>query len=242
MSRPSRNRPPRLEPVRREPEPAPPPTAVQLLRRNRVAGPLRSPGPTELRHLVSGVASADRSVLLGLAPFEGCTVEEVRAVLLSRWGASPERPETDPELTLASTAEAADRLASMSCARARITFATSRPASLLPLLGHLARLARGVGAELAEEPDSPRFRCDGRAGRVLRWVGGVAVVSDGRSVLATDDRAAAEFQRLHAMRLRVGTLDLRIAAIVLARGARLLTRNRTDFRRVHGLNAEDWTI
>ena len=61
-------------------------------------------------------------------------------------------------------------------------------------------------------------------------------------VLDFDDRAAAEFQRLHAMRLRVGTLDLRIAAIVLARGARLLTRNRTDFRRVHGLNAEDWTI
>ena len=60
-------------------------------------------------------------------------------------------------------------------------------------------------------------------------------------MLDFDERAAVEFQRLYAMRLRVGTLDLRIAAIVLARGARLLTRNLADFRRVPGLNAEDWT-
>ena len=60
-------------------------------------------------------------------------------------------------------------------------------------------------------------------------------------VLDFDDRAAGEYQRLQVLRLRVGTLDLRIAAIVLARGARLLTRNLADFRRVPGLNAEDWT-
>ncbi len=62
------------------------------------------------------------------------------------------------------------------------------------------------------------------------------------AVLDFDDRAAAEFQRLQAMRLRVGTLDLRIAATVLANGARLLTRNLADFRRVPGLTAEDWTV
>ena len=61
-------------------------------------------------------------------------------------------------------------------------------------------------------------------------------------VLDFDDRAAGEYQRLQALRLRVGTLDLRIAAIVLARGAWLLTRNLADFRRVPGLNVEDWTI
>jgi tRNA(fMet)-specific endonuclease VapC len=56
-----------------------------------------------------------------------------------------------------------------------------------------------------------------------------------------DTSAAAEFQRLKVTRLRIGTMDLRIAAIALARGATLVTRNRTDFEKVPGLIVEDWT-
>jgi tRNA(fMet)-specific endonuclease VapC len=60
-------------------------------------------------------------------------------------------------------------------------------------------------------------------------------------VLPFDEAAAAHFQRLKRSRIRISTMDLRIAAIALARDAVLLTRNRVDFERVPNLNFEDWT-
>src|SRR5262249_9480664 len=57
-----------------------------------------------------------------------------------------------------------------------------------------------------------------------------------------DQQAAMEFKRLKSSRLRIGTMDLKIAAIALARRATLVTRNRGDFERVSGLNVEDWTV
>ena len=64
----------------------------------------------------------------------------------------------------------------------------------------------------------------------------------GLVILEFDERAAIEFQRLQKARLRIGTMDLKIAAIVLTQGATLLSRNRSDFSQVPGLKAEDWTV
>jgi tRNA(fMet)-specific endonuclease VapC len=61
-------------------------------------------------------------------------------------------------------------------------------------------------------------------------------------VLPFDAAAAAVFGGLQAQRLRVATMDLRIAAIALARNLTLLTRNRGDFSRVPGLVIQDWTV
>lgn len=56
-----------------------------------------------------------------------------------------------------------------------------------------------------------------------------------------DEAAVAEFQNLWLRRLRVGTMDLKIAATALANNATLLTRNTKDFRQVTGLALEDWS-
>jgi tRNA(fMet)-specific endonuclease VapC len=56
-----------------------------------------------------------------------------------------------------------------------------------------------------------------------------------------DTAASIVFQRLKAARVRIGTMDLKIAAIALARVATLVTRNRSDFEKVPGLIVEDWT-
>lgn len=62
-----------------------------------------------------------------------------------------------------------------------------------------------------------------------------------RPVLDFDGAAAAIFLSLRKQKVRVGTMDLRVAAITLAHGATLLSRNLADFRRVPGLKVADWT-
>ena len=54
--------------------------------------------------------------------------------------------------------------------------------------------------------------------------------------------AIREFDRLKGLRVRIGTMDLKIAAIALANNATLLTRNLSDFNRVPDLRAEDWSL
>lgn len=61
-------------------------------------------------------------------------------------------------------------------------------------------------------------------------------------VLDFDEHAAIEFQRLRQLRIRIGTMDLKIAAIALANHAILLSRNLRDFRMVPNLLVEDWTV
>jgi tRNA(fMet)-specific endonuclease VapC len=60
-------------------------------------------------------------------------------------------------------------------------------------------------------------------------------------VLELDEAAAVELQRLRKRHLRLGTMDLKVAAIVLSRGGTLLSRNLLDFRRIEGLKVDDWT-
>ena len=61
-------------------------------------------------------------------------------------------------------------------------------------------------------------------------------------VVTFDEGASAVFDDLGPSRLRVDTMDLRIASIALSRGLVLLTRNSADFARVPGLAIEDWTL
>lgn len=60
-------------------------------------------------------------------------------------------------------------------------------------------------------------------------------------VVDFDGLAATEFQRLRRLKIRVGTMDLKIATIALVHDALLLTRNALDFGKVPGLRIEDAT-
>lgn len=60
-------------------------------------------------------------------------------------------------------------------------------------------------------------------------------------VIEFDQQAVQEFKRLKTSYPRLGTMDLKIAAIALVNKAILLTRNQKDFGQIAGLSIEDWT-
>jgi tRNA(fMet)-specific endonuclease VapC len=62
----------------------------------------------------------------------------------------------------------------------------------------------------------------------------------GITILRFDADAVAEFHRLLSLRLRIGTMDMKIAAICVSHSALLLSRNLVDFQKVPGLRVENW--
>ncbi len=59
-------------------------------------------------------------------------------------------------------------------------------------------------------------------------------------ILPFDNRAADEFTRLRGERVRIGTMDLKIAAIALVQDATLVAINLMHFEKVPCLRVEDW--
>jgi len=175
MSR-SRNRPPHLE-SRVGPQPVtPPPTLAERLERSHVAGRAVSPGPSELRRLVERAAGDHGQPVL---------LDDAWAEVLDVFGATTAEPHIDPERTITAARRAVARIIEVAGTGAHISLATSRPASLITFYLALARLARISGGDVADDADSPPLRADGRAARGIRWVDGVAVVTDGQSLCGT---------------------------------------------------------
>ena len=58
-------------------------------------------------------------------------------------------------------------------------------------------------------------------------------------VVPFDDQAATRFQNLRQQRIRIGTMDLKIAAIALVHDALLLSANLRDFQQVPDLRVAD---
>lgn len=59
-------------------------------------------------------------------------------------------------------------------------------------------------------------------------------------VLPFDQDAAELVATLRSQGVRVGTMDLKIAAITLVHGGMLLTRNTVDFSKIPGLRMANW--
>jgi tRNA(fMet)-specific endonuclease VapC len=63
----------------------------------------------------------------------------------------------------------------------------------------------------------------------------------GVHVLPFDSGAAARFHEFRKQKLRLSSMDLKIAAIVIEHDATLVTRNLKHFKMIPGLKIEDWT-
>jgi tRNA(fMet)-specific endonuclease VapC len=59
-------------------------------------------------------------------------------------------------------------------------------------------------------------------------------------VLPFDELAADRFLAFRKERIRIGTMDLKIASITVARDALLISANVGDFEHVPGLRLENW--
>lgn len=59
-------------------------------------------------------------------------------------------------------------------------------------------------------------------------------------ILPFDDPAADQFESLRQAKVRIGTMDLKIASIALVHDATLPSANARDFEQVPGLRVEDW--
>jgi len=59
-------------------------------------------------------------------------------------------------------------------------------------------------------------------------------------ILPFDDDAAQFFKKLRKEKVRIGSQDLKIAAIALTWDVLLLSANLRDFRQVPGLRVENW--
>ena len=65
-------------------------------------------------------------------------------------------------------------------------------------------------------------------------------VLSGINIVTFSEAAIARYNELLALKLNVGKMDLRIAAIALEAGATVITRNLRDFQRVPELASENW--
>ncbi len=94
---------------------------------------------------------------------------------------------------------------------------------------------RGWMAYLAEARTTPeQIRADTRLERHLAsW--------KRMRVLGFDETAAKIADELRRRHRRLGIMDLRIAAIVIANDATLVTSSLRDFAVIDGLRVEDWT-
>jgi tRNA(fMet)-specific endonuclease VapC len=72
------------------------------------------------------------------------------------------------------------------------------------------------------------------------WLSKTFDFLNGFQGLNYDATAESHFQSLLAQKLRIGTQDLKIAAIVLSQNAILVTRNYRDFEKIPQLRMTNW--
>jgi tRNA(fMet)-specific endonuclease VapC len=85
--------------------------------------------------------------------------------------------------------------------------------------------------------DKPESRVE-----AYHWLSKTIDFLCGFTVLKFDEQAEIQFQNFRTGKSKIGTQDLKIAAIALGRDATLVTRNRSDFAQIPSLRIEDWSV
>ena len=143
---------------------------------------------------IRGLLHGDPAYTLGIACVERVAFKEALAAVASVTGYSPDPDVTSgggyiaPTATLRGLEEAARRIADVAERGGRFLVATGHPGSLLLYCTELARLIRSRGGEVAE----PARGVWVPPNLTLDYVGGVAVMTDGRSLPHTHDYRAME--------------------------------------------------
>jgi tRNA(fMet)-specific endonuclease VapC len=75
-----------------------------------------------------------------------------------------------------------------------------------------------------------------------RWLSETVKLLSDFEVLQFTEQVQLIYQGFKTQRIRVGTQDLRIAAIVIAHNRVLLSRNLRDFEKIPNLMIQDWTV
>jgi tRNA(fMet)-specific endonuclease VapC len=60
-------------------------------------------------------------------------------------------------------------------------------------------------------------------------------------ILTYDEAAMRRYEGIRKRKVKIGRMDLRIAATVLEHAAILVTRNSRDFKQIAGLKIQDWS-
>ncbi|MCP4105709.1 MAG: type II toxin-antitoxin system VapC family toxin [Desulfobacteraceae bacterium] len=118
----------------------------------------------------------------------------------------------------------------------------------------VARISETPPDELATTVITLEEQVRGRLDRVRKAKNNEEIVRAYKNLLATflyfqsisvigfSENAQLIFKNLRKQKVRIGTQDLRIAAIALTHNATIVTRNRQDFISIPLLKIEDWSL
>lgn len=149
---------------------------------HRIAGDVATPRQSNIGAL-RRLADGDERTWFGLRPERAYGFDELLAVMVKRCGVDPDASRTDggdtidPDLTVDRLDAMAERLAKAARDRERVFFATGHPAGVLAIHLPVAQALLHAGCELLTPGAGTRHEYAGKR-REVRYVGGVAVVSD----------------------------------------------------------------
>jgi hypothetical protein len=161
-----------------------------VLKQEHVAGRSARYGRDEIVGMMRRLASGAPTTRLGLPAFDGLTSTRVEAAVAAvfGWEGDGPRARIAPTCTIEGFTTGCERILEVAGSGGRIAFATTRPASLLPLYRRLVARASAAGAEVLSDDETAVL---GLSGRRVRWIDKIAVLTDGAALLADDSVDAA---------------------------------------------------
>lgn len=163
----------------------------------RIAGPAVSHDRDNVRRKIARLVAGDPDLQFGIRGLSaaGLSTERVLALMGAEAGFDPDpgivdgSVPVDPGHVLDRLEAAGDRLAEAASRGERVLLATGHPAGLSPLYMAVGDLLRRRGATLVRPGSGERWWEEGRH-REVRYLHGVAMLTDGASAIHTHSAAA----------------------------------------------------